>query len=271
MQAIRVVTLLVAFAAGCSLVLPFDDLARGASTSPSTEGGAPEGSGIDASSPFCRALVPQPAFCADFDEGPAPWSSQQTSFGTIDQASSDAFVSPPNSLLVDADGTSAGQLTNVFLQHDMPSAMASIYAAFDVRIDKLTSPSQEDGLLVFGLEISGSAGPFYELEINVAPSLVLNEYGENSGSVTRSVKHPFGTLPTNQWMRIALDVALGGTPTATVSTSAPGGNPTVALDHIPIVITESQGVFEFRVGVPFARGPMGATQVRFDNVVFDAH
>ena len=256
-------------AAGCSLVLPFDDLSHGTTPSPSEEGGAPD-VGVDANAHFCNVLSPQPTFCADFDDGPAPWTTQEASLGTLDQASSAAFVSAPYSFLAVANATSAGQLVNVFLERDVPKVTSSLHTAFDVRIDLMTSVSQEDGLLACVIEI-GSGSDFYELSIDLAPNLVLNEYGESSGSVTRSVKHPFGSLSQNQWIRIALDVALGGSPTATVSTSTPGGNPAVVLDHTPIVVTQAQGLVEFRIGVPFARGPMGATQVRFDDVVFDAH
>jgi hypothetical protein len=211
---------IVACAAACTLITPFDDLQHDSGVdSPAVmdaQADAPADAadasidvsidaGLDAVvTPFCSMQDAQ--FCDDFDDSDASsfpkWSSVSLARGgTINRSASDASVPLGIAVKVPSwdGGSPSAYLSRVFLQ---PPAKY-VHYAFALRVDHFPS-----GTSINTTAIRLGSGDDVHLSIGMNGSLLEESVPTDAGSI-----FPTHTLTTNlstgKWARVEIDLAIG--------------------------------------------------------------
>lgn len=299
--AARVGCALLVSGAGCTLLMPLDDLQGqgggdaapgdvavegsgdvGAETGPDTGSGADSAAGSEAASDsamgtearaeaeaeaapgsYCASLSPQPSFCADFDQGPF-----NTGFPVLNEpgsgdlgADSQYSVSAPNSMYAQIAQGASSGHTYAYAERSFTSTAAGADFAFDIRPVSVTANASAV-MAKIGLDLGLPTEHALALVLSTNDGIEESFFAADGGEVF--LEHDFApVLQVGQWTRIeiVLDLTHG-----TVAALA-DGTQVLAPSPLDASWPTSTSTLAIDVGFGYANTTTSAWVARYDDVV----
>lgn len=204
-------------------------------------------------------------FCATFDDGPL---SAYPAYVPFSEAGGRLFVdttdarSAPGSLVATCDTLPASSMPAfAFIAPKLDGPLSAMHLAFDMKIDMRGSA----GNPIATIGVLDASNQLYNVQLAVGGDgrWAIGEYRPTA--VPTLFSHPSNAMTTAGWMKVQLDVSVGG------------GDDFAALtvDGLPILAHErlmpslTVGAPVIAIGFTSLYGPSTPWTVRFDNVTFD--
>lgn len=253
----------------CRAVLGIDDrpVLDPDAGAPAAEDAAPE-----AGPSYCDGLSPAPLFCADFDEGSLErgWENDGKTpdpgafGGGVIEEDTTVFRSAPRSVAFGVPARVTSTSTSAaFLLTRAPFVPSAIRLDVDLRVATEDMPSNPSGRVILASIHFAPAGDVIVFRDALGTALGLLDDTAGGGTTAAFSER----IAVGTWRTLTIHVA--NMPTD----GGPDGWANAAVDQIVAATLRLPATFQkvtqpptISVGVPLARGPMGAFRVNVDDV-----